>query len=160
MGMTDWARPAVRTSTLAAVAVVALHASLVPALAVAVTSRSDLSPDRRSPVDSSVVWLVPFGTRSSRGSDLRHAVIASPAPCGDPYDVDLQGQVYEIGPPSRALLASLKSTSDDVFAPIALPCELSTSPMPGRPPRPPGPPRSVLSKQVPGELVGRGLGAY
>jgi hypothetical protein len=154
MGMTACSRPAVRSSALAAVAVVALHASLVPALAVAVTPRSDLSPDRRSPADSPVIWLVPFGTESSRGSGLRHAVTASPAPCGDPYEVDLQGQVYEIGPPSQALLASLKSTSDEVFAPIALLCELTTAPMPPRPPR------SVLSKQVPGELVGRGLGVY
>jgi hypothetical protein len=140
-----WARPAGRSSALAAVAIVALHASMVGALATAVAPRCDLCIDRPAPADWPVIWLTPFGTESSRSPGLRHGGILGSAPCADPYEVDLQGRLYDAGPASQALLASLGATSDGVFTRIALPCVPSN--------RPP-PPRVVWSKQVPGEWGG------
>jgi hypothetical protein len=135
-----------RISVPTLLAIAAVHVAIVTTLAAAAAPRGT--------DDASVAWLTPLGTQNPPDSGIAHRPSPSTkaAFCATFYEIDLQGRLYEPGPPSAAFLATLPPGSDGVFPEIGFLC-------PG-PLRPADPPPVVWSKLRPGEEIDNGLGVY
>ncbi len=144
----------VRVSMPTLLAIAALHAAIVTTLATAAAPTCGACTLPRAADDTAVAWLVPLGTQDPPDSGVEHQRTrnANAALCATYYEIDLQGRLYEPGPPSPAFLATLPPGSDGLFPQIGFLCR--------GPLMPPDPPPVVWSKQRPGQQIDNGLGVY